>query len=206
MNEEEYNDLLKTLNDEIREEWNRKKIRELQKKSEKYIKKNGKLYRREGDKLLKVLKEEEIEAILFMTHDHPTAGHFGVEATYNKIIQCYYWKNMRKNIEEYVRSCKQCQLRGNRGGEDFLNPIKVGKAFDRIGIDFVGPLIRSRKGNKYILVITDYLTKWLKARALREATVEKTAEFLYKEIICRYRCPKVIQSDRGTHFNNKLIN
>jgi len=205
MNKEEYNDLLRILSEENVGVWNKKKIRELQKKSEKYSKKGDKLYKKEGDKLLKVLKEEEIEPVLYMTHDHPTAGHFGVDATYNKIIQCYYWKNMRRNIEEYVRSCEQCQLRGNRGGSDFLNPIRVRKTFDRIGIDFVGPLTRSRRGNKYILVVTDYLTKWPEAKALREATAEKTAEFLYKEIICRHGCPKTIQSDRGTHFNNKLI-
>ena len=69
MNKEEYNDLLRILNEENVEVWNKKKIRELQKKSEKYSKKSDKLYKKEGDKLLKVLKEEEIEPVLYMTHD-----------------------------------------------------------------------------------------------------------------------------------------
>jgi Integrase zinc binding domain/Integrase core domain len=204
MNNEQYNNLLKVLkNEEL--DLNKRQLRELQKESKKFEKKNDTLYRRKDDTLLRILKEGEIEPILFMTHDHPTAGHFGIEATYNKISQHYYWKGMKKDIEEYIKSCDRCQRRGNKGGEEFLNPIEVGKAFDKIGIDFVGPLKRSNKGNKYILVITDYLTKWPEAKALREATAEKVAEVLYKEIICRHGCPKIIQSDRGTHFNNKLI-
>src|SRR6185295_10708931 len=156
----------------------------IQKMSKGLIEKLGKLYKQdEQGKLLKILKENEIEAILYMTHDHPTGGHFGVTSTYNKIKEKYYWKGMKNDIEEYIRTCKRCQERGQQNNKGFLHPIIIEKPWERIGIDFVGPLPRSRKGNKYILVITDYLTKWPEAKALREATAEKTAEFLYKEII-----------------------
>ena len=87
-----------------------------------------------------------------------------------------------------------------------MNPITVEVPFERIGIDFVGPLPRTRKGNKYILVATDYLTKWPEAKAMKEATAKVTVEFIYKGIICRHGCPKIILSDRGTHFNNEMVN
>ena len=140
-----------------------------------------------------------------MSHKHPLGGHFAKEATYNKILLTHYWKGMKKDIQEYIKNCEQCQMRGDKGGEEFLNPIKVTKAWEMIGMDFIGPIKRSRRGNKYILVITKYLTKWVEAKAMREATGEKVAEYLYKEIICRHGCPKVILSDRGTHFNNKVV-
>ena len=41
-------------------------------------------------------------------HDHPTAAHFGIEATYNRIKEKYWWKGMRNDIETYVKTCKQC--------------------------------------------------------------------------------------------------
>ena len=47
---------------------------------------------------------------------------------------------MYKEIEDYIKRCDSCQRRGNKGGTGYLNPIKVGKPFERIGIDFVGPL------------------------------------------------------------------
>ena len=207
MNENEYEDLLEYLKGNISNtNWNNQYQRKLKQRAEKFIENNNQIFKRNKDgNLVKVIKEHEKEAILYMTHDHLTGGHFGRDVTYDKIKQKYYWENMKTDIEEYVKTCDKCQRRGQKGGEGYLNPIKVRKAFEMIGIDFVGPLNRTRKGNKYILVLTDYLTKWPEAKAMKEATAEKVTEFLYKEIICRYGCPKVILSDRGSHFNNKLM-
>jgi hypothetical protein len=167
--------------------------------------KSDTLYKRRDGKLVKILKEDEIDSIMFMTHNHETGAHFGVDATYNKIAERYYWKGMYKDIKRYVRYCDACQRRGQKGGKGNLYPIKVGESFERIGIDFVGPLERTKKGNKYILVVTDYLTKWPEAKAMKEATAKNVIEFIYEEIICRHGCPRVILSDRGTHFRNELV-
>jgi len=167
---------------------------------------NEKLYKKKNNgKMARVLQDNEKDAILFMTHNHETGGHFGVDATYNKIAERYYWKGMYNDTKEYVKSCDACQRRGQKGGKSYLNPIKVGEPFERIGIDFVGPLERTKKGNKYILVVTDYLTKWPEAKAMKEATAENVVKFIYEGIICRHGCPKIILSDRGTHFKNKLV-
>jgi hypothetical protein len=163
------------------------------------------LYKRRDGKLVKILKEDEIDSVMFMTHNHETGAHFGVDATYNKIAERYYWKGMYKDIKRYVRYCDACQRRGQKGGKGNLHPIKVGEPFERIGIDFVGPLERTKKGNRYILVVTDYLTKWPEAKAMKEATAKNVIEFIYEEIICRHGCPRVILSDRGTHFRNELV-
>src|SRR5205807_941289 len=76
---------------------------------------------------------------------------------------------------------------------------------EMIGIDFVGPLEKTRRGNRYILVTTDYLTKWPEAKAMKDATATNVVKFIYEVIICRHGCPKIILSDRGTHFRNKLV-
>ena len=86
-----------------------------------------------------------------------------------------------------------------------MNPIEVGEPFERIGIVFVELLKKTRRGNKYILVVTDYLTKWLETKAMKDATATNVVKFIYKVIICRHRWPKIILSDRGTHFKNKLV-
>ena len=112
---------------------------------------------------------------------------------------------MYEDIRKYVRYCDTCQRRGQKGGKGNLHPIKVGEPFERIGIDFVGPLEKTKKGNRYILVVTDYLTKWPEAKAMKEATAKNVIEFIYQEIICRHGCPRVILSDRGTHFRNELV-
>ena len=61
------------------------------------------------------------------------------------------------------------------------------------------------EGNKYIVVAVDHFTKWPEARAIKEATAKEVSTFIYEEIICRHGCPKKIITDRGTHFNNRMI-
>lgn len=138
-------------------------------------------------------------------HNTSTAGHFATDIMFDKIRSRYYWPQMYENIREYVRSCDACQRRGKPHGKVELNPIEVHSPFFQIGIDFVGPLPITQKGNRYIIVAMDYLTKWPEAKAVSHATAEETEKFIYEEIICRHGCPQIILSDRGTHFNNQLI-
>src|SRR5436189_3819880 len=206
MNRTKYQELVDFLNGETNEKWNKEKLRQLEKESKNFGIEYGILHRKKtnGDKL-RILKEDEIDTVIFIMHNHPTGGHFGKDTTYEKISTRFYWKGMYKDITEYIKRCDSCQRRGNKGGKGYLNPIKVGKPFERIGIDFVGPLNRTKKGNRYILVVTDYLTKWPEAKAMKEATAENVVQFIYKRIICRHGCPKIILLDRGTHFRNKLV-
>jgi hypothetical protein len=140
-----------------------------------------------------------------MMHNDPTAGHFAVDAMANKIKTRYYWPQYYEDIKRYVAACDACQKRGRNKRNNVLHPIPVHSAFYQIGIDIVGPLPRTQRNKKYIVVAMDYLTKWPEARAISEATAEKVAEFIYEQIICQHGCPQIILSDRGTHFNNNMI-
>jgi transposase InsO family protein len=63
----------------------------------------------------------------------------------------------------------------------------------------------TKKKNRYIIVAMDYFTKWPEARATKRDTAEEVIKFLYEDIICRHGCPRKIISDRGTHFDNKMV-
>ena len=89
---------------------------------------------------LRVVRRFEMEAVLYMTHNDPTAGHFSEDAMFNKLRTRYYWPQMYENIREYVRSCDACQRRGKPKRNEPLHPIPVGEPFHQIGIDIVGPL------------------------------------------------------------------
>nr|GEX34598.1 reverse transcriptase domain-containing protein [Tanacetum cinerariifolium] len=80
------------------------------------------------------------------------------------------------------------------------NSIQVYEIFDVWGIDFMGPF-PSSKGNKYILVAVDYLSKWVEAKALPTNDARVVVKFL-KSLFSRFGTPKAIISDRGTHFYN----
>nr|GEY66055.1 reverse transcriptase domain-containing protein [Tanacetum cinerariifolium] len=78
------------------------------------------------------------------------------------------------------------------------NSIQVCEIFDVWGIDFMGPFLSSR-GNKYILVAVDYLSKWVEVKALPTNDAQVVCKFL-KNLFVRYRTPRTIISDRGTYF------
>ncbi|GJW62471.1 reverse transcriptase domain-containing protein [Tanacetum coccineum] len=80
------------------------------------------------------------------------------------------------------------------------NSIQFCKIFDVWGIDFMGPFPSSR-GNKYILVAVDYLSKWVEAKALSTNDARVVCRFL-KYLFARFGAPRAIISDRGTHFCN----
>nr|GEZ47240.1 reverse transcriptase domain-containing protein [Tanacetum cinerariifolium] len=87
-----------------------------------------------------------------------------------------------------------------RGNEMPQNVIKVCEIFDVWGIDFMGPF-PSLRGNGYILVAVDYLSNWVEAKALPINDARVVVNFL-KSLFTRFRTPKAILSDRGTHFCN----
>nr|GEZ61722.1 reverse transcriptase domain-containing protein [Tanacetum cinerariifolium] len=80
------------------------------------------------------------------------------------------------------------------------NTIQVCEIFDVCGIDFMRPFPNS-KGNKYILVAVDYLSKWVEGKALLTNDVRVVVKFL-KSLFSRFGTLKAIISDRGTHFCN----
>src|SRR6266542_5989879 len=177
-------------------------VRDIEKYHGKYKLKEGKLVKIKLNKKLKVYKRNEIEPILSLAHEHLLSGHFGLEATLDKLKKRYYWPKMKYDIKSYIQTCDQCQKRGKITDKNELHSIKVKEPFYQWRIDIVGPLTETSRGNKYIIVVINYFTKYHEARALINANAKSVANFIYENIICRYGCLRKILSDRGIHFNN----
>src|SRR6266498_4955978 len=158
-----------------------------------------------SNKELKVLKRNEMEPILSLAHEHPLSGHFGYEAILNKLKERYYWPKMKNDVKSYIQTCDQCQRYEKITDENELYLIKIKELFYQWGIDIVGLLTETSRGNKYIVVAIDYFTKYPEARALTNANAKSVANFIYEDVICRHGCPRKIISDRGSHFNNQVI-
>nr|GEW91479.1 reverse transcriptase domain-containing protein [Tanacetum cinerariifolium] len=114
----------------------------------------------------------------------------------------FYWLTIYRDAHDLVTRCDTCQRQGKISQRDEMpqNAIQVCEIFDIWGIDFMGPFLSSR-GNKYILVAVNHLSKWVKAKALPTNDARVVCKFL-KSLYTRFGIPRAIISDRGTHFCN----
>ena len=155
-----------------------------------------------------VIIKDEVKDILKACHDSPeTGGHFGRDKTYGKVAERFYWKGMKKDIIDYVKSCKKCVEVNPKVAKEAppLHPIPVpAKVWSLVGIDIVGPLQETNQGNKYIVAITDHFSKWSEAKAIPDKSAESVAKFLYS-VVCRLGCMETLISDQGREFVNEVI-
>ncbi|GJX44557.1 reverse transcriptase domain-containing protein [Tanacetum coccineum] len=141
--------------------------------------------------------------ILEACHNGPTGGHHGANLTAKKVFDAgFFWPTIYKDAHELVKNCDSCQRQGkiSQRNERPQNSIQVCEIFNVWGIDFMGPF-PSSKGNKYILVAVDYLSKWVEAKALPTNDARVVCKFL-KTLFARFGAPRAIISDHGTHFCN----
>ncbi|GJT82987.1 reverse transcriptase domain-containing protein [Tanacetum coccineum] len=106
--------------------------------------------------------------ILKAYHSGPIGGHYGANYTAKKVFDSrFYWPKIYRDAHDLVTRCDTCQRQGKFLQRDEMpqNSIQVYEIFGVWGIDFIGPFSSSR-GNKYILVAIDYLSKWVEAKAL----------------------------------------
>uniref|UniRef100_A0A8C6WG70 Integrase catalytic domain-containing protein n=1 Tax=Neogobius melanostomus TaxID=47308 RepID=A0A8C6WG70_9GOBI len=114
---------------------------------------------------------------------------------------------MAADVKRYVTSCSVCQFTKpcQKKPAGLMVPIVPQKPWEYVGVDFVGPLPRTPAGNAYLIVFVDYLTKWVEASAVREATSQVAAGKFVTDIFARHGAPTYLISDRGSPFVSELF-
>ena len=149
------------------------------------------------------LRPEVLQAL----HDDPTAGHLGFSRTLARIQEKYYWPRLSADVAHYVRTCRDCQRRKTPPTRPagLLQPIEPPRRpFQQIGMDLLGPFPTSTSGNKWIVVATDYLTRYAETKALPKGSAAEVARFFVENILLRHGAPEVLITDRGTAFTAEL--
>ena len=145
------------------------------------------------------------QQILDEHHDLPFSGHFAARKMSQRISQYFYWKGLKSDVYRKCSSCVVCASvkgQGNRGIPPLVN-IPVGGPFDCVGMDFV-ELDVSQEGNRYALVIQDYLTKWPEVYALSNRKAETVAKCLL-DVVWKHGVPNKIIHDRAAEFLSEVL-
>ena len=153
-----------------------------------------------------VLPKHCREKVMELAHSIPMAGHLSKHKTTDRVLQRFYWPGLRADVAEYCRRCETCQkTTGVKPPSAPLVPLPVMDVpFERIAIDVVGPLPRTSSGNKYVLVICDFATRYPEAVPMKSVDAEKVAEELVK-LFARVGIPGEILTDQGSNFTSQLL-
>ena len=153
-----------------------------------------------------VLPECCRQTVLLLAHDIPMAGHLGVTKTMKRVLQRYFWPGVFKDVSDYCKTCEVCQRsQVKRPARAQMVPMPlVQKPFQRIAMDLVGPLPRSKNGNRFILTICDYATRYPEAIPLPSTETPRIVKELLK-IFTRVGVPEEVLTDQGTNFMSGLL-
>ncbi|VDI47320.1 Hypothetical predicted protein [Mytilus galloprovincialis] len=149
-----------------------------------------------------------IDEILYACHDDATAGHLSLNKMYTKIQDRFYWKGMYSDVEFWCKSCVDCATKKTpkHRPKAPLNPLPaVSGPFDRVAVDVLGPFPPTYNSNKYILIFSDYLTRWPEAIPVPNADATTTAKVFIEEVVCRHGAPRQLLSDNGKKLSIKIL-
>ncbi|KAJ8983250.1 hypothetical protein NQ317_008860 [Molorchus minor] len=145
-----------------------------------------------------VVPKTRVPGVLQEIHGGASGGHLGVTRTLAKLRERFYWVNATKDVKVWCRKCVECAASNGpqRRKKAPMRQYNVGSPFERIAIDVAGPFPESNDGNKYIVVVMDYFSKWVEAYALPNQEASTIADVLVKEWICRFGVPLELHSDQ----------
>ncbi|KAK8957541.1 hypothetical protein KSP39_PZI001125 [Platanthera zijinensis] len=155
--------------------------------------------------MARCVSESEVPTILREVHSGECGSHSGARTLERRILrQGYFWPTMKKDSEAYARKCVQCQKFAplQHQAAQSLRSITTPWPFAVWGMDLIGPFPMASGQRRFIVVMIDYFSKWIEAKALAKTTTQVVKNFIWGEIVCRHGIPMAIITDNGPQFNN----
>jgi len=168
---------------------------------------NQVLVRRDGDAVQLVVPQSLRRQLFTHTHAGPLVAHLGFQRIVAQLRRLYYWPGMRKDIDAWCKQCEGCAIsrRPPSRPHGHLRKVSAGAPMDLVAIDILSGLPAKADGYQYLLVATDYFTKWLEAIPSCDAEAQTCMRALYRALFSRFGLPRQLHSDQGSNFDSKLV-
>jgi hypothetical protein len=176
----------------------------------KYVLYNNELYQRTAEDLsLKCLGSDQARMAMGEVHES-ICGTYQSAPKMKRLLYrvSFYWPTMMADCFHYYKGCEEYQRFGNVQlvPATMLHPIIKPWPFLGWGLDFIGQIHPpSSKEHRFVLVATDYFTKWIEAVPLKNMTHMEVIEFITEHIIHRFGIPQTLTIDQGTSFVSKKV-
>ena len=140
-------------------------------------------------------------------HSDRIGGHFGVRRTLCKLRTMFYWPGYKRDVVKWCQRCKICESfkSGHNPKKAPLKQHLSGAQLERIACDIMGPVVHSKNGNNYILVVQDYFSKFVEAYGNPDQTTQTVADCLVTQWFYRYGTLLVIHTDQGRNYESVLF-
>lgn len=133
-------------------------------------------------------------------------AHLGRMKTLKKMTARFWRPGLTKEVHQHCDGCLTCaKCKSKPKPRAPLKPVPSGNPMQRIHIVIVGPLPRTRRGNRYIVTVQCSFTKWVEAFAIPNQRAKTCAKVLVGNWICRFGVPDSIHSDQGSNFESKVL-
>ena len=182
------------------------------KPGEKYMIEDNILYRMVDDLFVKDRKllclPVKLQRDVIQTlHSDITSGHLGLVKTLDKIRKRFYFPQMLKIVRKYIQACMDCQSRKKPVGKPYgnLQNIISTEPFEICFMDMFGPLVKSSKGNRYVIVFTDSFTKYVELKAVKDQKAKTVADFFIHHIVLKHGAVERIVTDQAQSFCSEFM-
>ncbi|CAL9701656.1 unnamed protein product [Knipowitschia caucasica] len=147
-----------------------------------------------------------VPELLSQLHGGPVSAHFSAERVWTQARTVCYWPSMLKDIRQWCEQCVPCQTRkapvpkhrAPMGGLQTVRP------FQRVAMDILELPVTS-KGNRYVLVVNDYFSKFVNLYALPNQTALTVAQCLFDDYVLLHGVPETVHSDQGRQFEAEIV-
>ena len=141
------------------------------------------------------------------THGGPLSAHLGPARVTLQLKQAYYWPGMSRDVTQWCHECRECAKSKTQPTrpKGKLQKVITGAPMDIVAIDILSGLPVTPEGYKYILVVSDYFTKYSRAFPLVDAEASTCMRAIYDGFFALFGLPRQIHSDQGKNFESKLF-
>lgn len=179
----------------------------LKRYAQKFIIDEGKLYYvgpKKEEKREVVIEAERKRQIFLDCHFNDIGHHLGQKKTVHRIQSKYYWLGIIKDVVDWIKVCETCQhTERSKNLARTVRPIKVEAPWEIIGVDFLGPFPETQQGNKSVVVVIDYFSKWAEAFPVQKTDALSVARCISK-CIYRFGAPKTVACTQNVDFCDQV--
>lgn len=140
-------------------------------------------------------------------HGSVWAGHLRGPHTYGRVSQLYWWPQLLREVNKWLKGCQECGSRKARPREVILSlrSIRAGDVRDRWALDVTGPDPVADGEERLVVVALEYVTRYAAAKCVKQHTAESVVFFLIEEIILKFGALRELLTDGDPEMTGKVI-